>query len=151
MLAGVASTRSPIVAFFDADLIGLTPSHVEALVRPVLSGKRAMNVALRARGRVLTRFTRHLPLISGVRVMQRRVIQGVPSKYLKGFMVESSLNYYCRSRGYRYGTVVLQGISIRHKYDKVGLLASMLQYAKMSWEVGKAIVVVRVARILGKF
>lgn len=151
MLQGVARARTEIIAFFDADLIGLSSKHVETLVRSVLSGRKMMNVGLRNRGRVLNVVARHMPLISGIRAMDRRVIEGVPSKYMKGYMVECALNYACRVRGYRYGTVAMSGIKIRHKYDKVWFGRAVLQYVKMSWQVVKAIVLVRVARINGKF
>ena len=32
MLAGLRATGEPVVAFFDADLVGLRPDHVRALV-----------------------------------------------------------------------------------------------------------------------
>jgi glycosyltransferase involved in cell wall biosynthesis len=151
MQMGASRASAEVVAFFDADLMGLTTKHVETLVRPVLLGKRVMNVAIRSRGRFINRIAKHMPLISGIRAMRRGVIGEIPPKYLKGFMVESALNYFCRSRGYKYGTVVFTGITIRHKYDKVWFGKAVLQYAKMSWQVVKAIVVVRVARVRGRF
>ncbi|PJE77229.1 hypothetical protein COV05_00435 [Candidatus Uhrbacteria bacterium CG10_big_fil_rev_8_21_14_0_10_48_16] len=151
MLYALTQTTAPIVAFFDADLRGLTSEHVERLILPVLHGSRAMNVALRDRGRVLTAVTRHLPLIAGERVMLRSVIEQIPPQFLKGYMVEASLNYYCRSHGFLYGAVELQGLSIRRKYEKVGYARAVLQYMHMFYQVGKAMIVVRLAYVRGKF
>ncbi|MBI4435361.1 glycosyltransferase [Candidatus Uhrbacteria bacterium] len=151
MLHALIHTDAPIVVFFDADLLGLTPDHVEQLVRPVLNGSRVMNVGLRDRGIVLTQLTRHLPLIAGERALHRSIIERTPAQYLKGFMVEASLNYYCRSHGLPYGAVKLSGLSIRHKYEKVGWPLAVLQYGRMFFQVATAMVTVRVARVRGKF
>ncbi len=150
MLYGVSKTDASIIAFFDADLKGLTPKHVEQLVLPVLSGARVMNVGLRDKGFGFTQIALKLPLIGGERVLERRVIEGISPKLLQGFMVEASLNYYCRSRGYEYGAVVLKNISIRRKYEKVGYVRGVLQYVVMFYQMFQAWVCVRIAHIQGK-
>lgn len=151
MMYGVSATESPIIGFFDADLIGLTPDHIERLALPVLSGSRAMNVGIRDRGSILSPLTKYLPLIGGERVMLRSVFEGVPPKYLKGFMVESALNYYCRSRKLTYGRTFLPDLKIRRKYKKVGFVEAFFQYLNMWRQVGTAMVVVRIARFRKKF
>ncbi len=150
MLYGVSQTNASVIGFFDADLKGFTKEHVEQLVLPVLSGDRVMNVGLRDKGFGFTQIALHLPLIGGERVMERRVIEGICPKLLKGFMVEASLNYYCRSRGYVYGAVVLKHISIRRKYEKVGYVRGVLQYVVMFYQVFQAWISVRIAHLQGK-
>jgi len=151
MLHGLAHTDASVIAFFDADLRGLTIDHVARLVLPVINGSRVMNVGLRDRGAVLSRLTSFLPLIGGERVMVRQVVEGVPPEYLQGFMAESALNYYCRSRDLPYGSVHLSGLSIRRKYEKVGWRLGMVQYAKMAGEIVGAMLAVRIGRILKRF
>lgn len=148
---GVSKTDADIIAFFDADLLGLTREHVSLLLFPVLTGERMMHVGLRDRGSRLTALTAHLPLISGERAMKREVFEGVPPTFLKGFMVESALNYFCRSRNYSYGSVKLSGLSIRRKYQKVGFPRAVLQYSRMFFQISKAMILVRAARLFGKF
>jgi glycosyltransferase involved in cell wall biosynthesis len=151
MLAGVAATDAPILAFFDADLRGLTAAHVSALIEPVRNGSLAMNVGLRDRGPHVTALTSRLPLISGERAMLREVFTGVPERFLKGFMVESALNYRCRADGRSYGTTLLEGLTFRRKYEKVGWLRAIPQYVRMAGRVVYAMVVVRAARMVGGF
>ncbi len=151
MQYGVAHTDSDVIAFFDADLIGLESEHIERLLWPVLTGGRAMNIGIRDRGRFWTRLSHHLPLISGERAMQRDVFEGVPPEYLHGFMVETSLNYFCRVHGLAYGAVELPGLSIRRKYQKVSWPLAVVQYIKMFFEVIKAMLAVRLARLFGRF
>lgn len=151
MFYGVTRTDAPVIAFFDADLIGLTADHVERLVLPVLSGSRVMNVGIRDRGPVFTRLAARLPLIGGERVMRRQVIEGVPPEFARGFMVESALNYFCRSRKLPYGTVFLPNLDIRRKYQKVGWRRGVVQYAKMAGQILGAMFVVRVAYLFKRF
>lgn len=151
MLHGVTHTDAPIILFADADLRGFTKKHVEQLLRPVLSGARTMNVGTRDRGKLFFSVAKYLPLISGERAMKRKVFEAVPPQFLKGFMVESSLNYYCRSHKLPYGSVPLVGLQVRRKYEKVGWLLGGVQYLKMLVQMLKAMVLVRWAKARGKF
>jgi len=151
MQHGVAHTDAPIIVFFDADLYGLNEKHIEKIVEPVLKGEKVMNVALRDRGPFLMKLSAHLPLIGGERAMNRHIFEDVPEEYKQGFMVEQALNYYCRSRGYKYGSVPCPGLTIRRKMQKVGFAKGLLQYIKMFYQVFKAMVIVRWAKLIGKF
>lgn len=151
MQYAVAHTQSEVLVFLDADLIGLTSDHIERLVLPVVNGARAMNVGIRDRGPVFTRLSHHLPLISGERALRREVFEGVPGEYLHGFMVETSLNYFCRVHHLSYGTVDLPGLTIRRKYQKVSWPRAVVQYIGMSGEVVQAMLAVRLAKLFGRF
>jgi len=151
MLAGLEKTEAEIIAFFDADLVGLTPEHVERIVLPVVSGGKAMNVGLRDRGNLATSIGAKLPLISGERAMRRSIISNIPDRYMKGFMIESAFNYFCRSRGLVYGSVKMPGLTIIRKYEKVGWIQAVPQYIKMFYQIGKAMFWVRVMYRLGRF
>ena len=151
MKHGVAQANARVIAFFDADLIGLTKEHVEQIVMPVKTGAKAMQVGIRDRGRFWTSVSMHLPLIGGERAMRREIFNVVPYKYLQGYMVESALNYYCRVNKLPYGAVKLDGLIIRRKYEKVGLLLATVQYIKMFAQIAKAMAFVRLAHLFGKF
>jgi glycosyltransferase involved in cell wall biosynthesis len=151
MLYAVGHTDAEVLVFFDADLIGLTTEHVELLLLPVINGGRWMNVGIRDRGTFFTWLSHHLPLISGERAMRRSVFEGVHAEYMRGFMVETALNYYCRTHRLRYGVVELPGLTIRHKYEKVSWPRAVVQYVSMFWQVAQAILAVRLARLFGSF
>lgn len=151
MLRGVAATDAPIILFVDADLRGLTVDHVERLLAPVLGGARAMNVGLRDRGAVINRLSHWLPLISGERAMRREVIERVPPRFISGYMVESALNYWCRTRRLSYGSILLKGLSIRRKYEKVGWRIGGMQYLKMTKQIIRGMISIRWAWFRGKF
>jgi len=151
MLFGVSQTASPLIVFFDADLRGLTTTHVEQLIMPVRAGTLQMHVGLRDRGKCLTALSAYLPLISGERILHRSIIEAIPKKFLEGYMVEVALNAYCRAQTLSYGATPLVGLSIRRKYEKVGMPLAVLQYGRMFYQVGRAMIMVRLARFTGKF
>lgn len=150
MRFGVMDTNAPIILFLDADLVGLTIDHFEQLLWPVIVGGRAMNAAQRDRG-FLNPFVRHLPLISGERAMTREIFLAVPEEFIQGFMVEIVLNYYCRLKKLRYGSVLLPGLTIRRKYQKVGWRKGIGQYFDMTFQIIKAMLVVRLAKLFKQF
>jgi glycosyltransferase involved in cell wall biosynthesis len=143
MQHGVAHTDAPILAFFDADLLTLTAEHARQIVTPVLEGKVSMNVGLHDRGPFLTWLESHLPLIGGERAMEREVFEAIPDRYIRGFMVESALNYFCRANGMRYGSTALRGLTMRKKYQKVGWRRAIGEYIHMDYQVIRAMIVVR--------
>jgi glycosyltransferase involved in cell wall biosynthesis len=151
MLHAVAHTDAEVLVFFDADLIGLTTEHVESLLLPVVNGGRWMNIGIRDRGTFFTWLSHHLPLISGERAMRRSVFEGVPAEYMRGFMVETALNYYCRVHRLRYGGINLPGLTIRRKYEKVPWPRAVVQYICMFWQIVQAMLIVRLARFFRKF
>ncbi|MFH1089024.1 MAG: glycosyltransferase [Candidatus Uhrbacteria bacterium] len=150
MRLGILDTNNPIILFLDADLNGFTADHIERLVWPVLTGARAMNAAQRDRG-ILNPLVRHFPLISGERALHRELFLAIPEEYTQGFMVEIALNYVCRIKKLRYGSVLLPGLTIRRKYQKVGWRKGIKQYINMSFQIIKAMFVVRLAHWFKQF
>lgn len=150
MQHGVAHCDTPLLFFCDADLYGLTKEHVETLIQPVRDGHVAMCVGLRDRGWLLTQLEYVLPLIGGERVMRREVFESIPDKYLRGFMVETALNTYCRAHRLRIGRRPLPGLHIRHKTDKVGLLRGLKEYVGMWKTIMIAHLILLGARMKGE-
>lgn len=151
MAHGVTHTDAPVLFFADADLYGLSKKNIEAVIKPVLDGKRAMNVGMRDRGNFFMKLSAHLPLIGGERALARKVFEDIPDDFKRGFMVESALNYYCRSRHLPYGTAPMPGVTIKRKMDKVGFVRGAGQYLHMWWQIIKAMTAVRLAYVSGKF
>lgn len=146
---GVKATDAQVVLFLDADLRGLTVEHIAKLVEPVVNCSRKMNIGLRDRGNLSRIVGPRLPLVSGERAMVREVFESVPDEHLRGYMVEASLNFACRSRKWKYGSVFMRGLKIRTKIDKVGFWKAMPQYAKMWAQVCKAFWIVRLTYARG--
>ena len=68
MLKGARSTDAEVLVYFDADLIGLKPEHVIALLEPVLKQEVAMTYGVFTDGRWLTDLAQKVtPSLSGQR------------------------------------------------------------------------------------
>lgn len=143
---GVSHVDTPVVAFFDADLHGLTADHVRTIVGPVASGRMYMHMGLRDRGPFWTAIAKHLPMVGGERALRREIVDLIPEKFLSGFKVESALNYFCRANGLPYGLTVLKGLGIVTKLEKVGPWKAFGQYVRMWAQVAWAMLQVRMAR-----
>ncbi len=140
---GITHTDAPLVAFFDADLVGFTAEHARVIVEPVLRGERAMNVGWRDRNAFSNFTQRFLPLIGGERAMKREVFENIPEKYIHGFMIEVAVNYYCRANRLPYGAVLLKGLTIVTKFGKFPFSTALKEYAIMYAQVFKAMITVR--------
>jgi glycosyltransferase involved in cell wall biosynthesis len=140
---GITHTDAEFVAFFDADLIGFRAEHVAAIVEPVLAGKLAMCIGWRDRNAFSNFTQRFLPLIGGERAMRRDIFENIPERFIHGFMIEAATNYYCRANRLPYGAVLLKGLTVRTKYQKVGWLKALPQYANMYYQVIKVMILVR--------
>jgi len=143
---GVMHTDAEVVCFFDSDLKGLTAEHVRLILEPVTSGQRYMNVGLRDRGPFWTPLAMRLPLVGGERALRREIFDVIPERYLHRFKVETALNYFCRANGLPYGLVVLPGLGIIRKMQKVGFWNGLKEYVIMWTEVAWAMVQVRLVR-----
>ncbi len=119
MLAGVRSTTEPVVAFFDADLVGLRPDHVRALIEPVASGLAGMSVGLRDHGK-WNDWQRILPPITGERAVLRSLLDRVPATFWNGWRIEAGINEAVRRSGMPVQSVLLDGMSIVPKWAKNG-------------------------------
>jgi glycosyltransferase involved in cell wall biosynthesis len=146
LLAGARATNADLLFFCDADFIGLTTAHAERLIAPVLEGRLVMCAGLRDRGPFITRLIAHLPLLSGERALRRRVIEAVPPRFLEGFRVEMALNYACRVRGWKYGSIPTLGVRQVRKMQKIGFWRGLVAYGKMVCEIADALVRVRMSK-----
>ena len=143
---GVMHTDAEVVCFFDADLKGLAAEHIRLTLEPVVAGLRHMNVGLRDRGPFWTAIAKRLPLVGGERALRREIFDLLPEKYLRGFKIETALNYFCRANRLPCGFVVLSGLSIVRKMTKVGFWRGLAGYVAMWAEVAAAMIEVRLAR-----
>ena len=140
MKEGIKQTDAEIIAFFDADLTGLTREHIPQLIAPVLEGRAVECVGLRDRWWFFPEFLAKLdPLlaIGGERVMKRFVFEKIPFKFMKGFMVETSINYYCSVKKLPVLYVKLKGLNQVIKEKKWGIISGFLARLKMILQILK--------------
>lgn len=142
---GARHASSTHVALFDADLRGLRERHIRGLLSPIMRGCADVTIGLVDRGPFTLTFVAFLPLLSGQRVLRRSLLLSIPLALLEGYKIEAALNYVCDIRGARVKTVLLDGLTLRRKHEKVGVLRAAWQYVSMGWDVFLSMVAVRFA------
>lgn len=144
MCMGVASTDADIVAFFDADLVGLKPEHVDKLIAPVITGLCGMSIGVFRGGKFWSDSAQRLsPYLSGQRVMHRMFFESIPYLSEIRMGVEVTLNTFAKRHKIRVLRVMLQGVSNTFKESKMGLVKGTAARARMYAEIGRAMVKVR--------
>ena len=118
------------VAFFDADLVGVTPAHVQALVRAYEQGYDQV-CALRDYGALGNVAQLWAPVITGERVVRRWLLEHVPLGCWQGFSIETALNRTSDAFGGKSAALVWPGVRHRHKAEKRGSLRGRWQNAQM--------------------
>ncbi|HIE50999.1 MAG TPA: glycosyltransferase family 2 protein [Armatimonadetes bacterium] len=122
MHAGVVRTDAEILLFLDADLQGLTATHVQDLLAPVLRDEADMTVGVFRRGRRLTDWSQLIaPFISGQRAMKRGLFEHIPKVYKLKSGIEVALTRHARLLGARVRRVPLWGGTHVMKEEKLGL------------------------------
>lgn len=148
MFYGARKTRADILFFADADLYWLGRENILKVLKPVSKGELVMNVGICDRGKIIGKISQHLPLISGVRAIRRRYFLSVPREFARGYKIEIGMNYFCRSRGLKYGSMLLKNFNFMRKMEKVGFWRGLAGYCFMFYQIFEAMAVVRLKYIL---
>jgi glycosyltransferase involved in cell wall biosynthesis len=136
MKRGIQSTAAGVLLFLDADLVGLTERHVEALIDPVVEGQAEMSVGLFEGGRMATDLAQAVaPFLSGQRAVRREIIEEIGDMDIAGFGVEVALTKHVRARNYRVENVMLSGLTHRMKEEKLGFVRGLVARLRMYWEI----------------
>lgn len=140
MVAGVAATDAPIVAFVDADLTGLKPDHIDMIILPILTGSCEMCVGVFRGGKFWSDTAQRIsPYISGQRAMRRSLFDSIPYLDEIRMGVEVTINTFARRQKARVLRVVLRGVSNTFKEKKMGVIKGTAARTKMYAEIARAI------------
>ncbi len=138
MRKAIEFTDADVIAFFDADLIGLKNEHISAVINPVKAGEAGMCIGIRVRYGGLSELMMKIdPLlaIGGERAMKREVFLSIPEKFMRGFAVETALNYFCILKKIPVKYTRLIGIKVIVKEKKWGFWKGFRNRIKMIKEM----------------
>ena len=132
MRAGAMHSDADILLFFDADLIGLTPAHVQDLLAPVCSGDAAMAMGIFRGGRLWTDMAQFFaPAITGQRAIQRDIFLQIPDLESVGYGIELAINEYVHRQGLIRRDVILRGVTHPMKEEKLGWVRGAASRVRM--------------------
>ncbi len=136
MAAGARFTDADILLFLDADLMGLKPEHVDALIEPIKSGRALMAVGRFQGGRKMTDLSQRIaPCISGQRAMARELFEQIPGVAAVRYGVEMQITRFCRYYRVPTETVTLSGVTHPMKEEKLGMLRGWASRGRMYGQI----------------
>ncbi|MGC4044037.1 MAG: glycosyltransferase family 2 protein [Armatimonas sp.] len=125
-------TDTDVLLFFDADLIGLTVEHVEALLAPVLAGTHPMALGVFRGGNFWTTLAQKLaPNISGQRAIERELFLCIPNLVEARYGVELAITGFVMEKGLPVARVELRDVSHPPKEKKLGFLRGVASRVRM--------------------
>lgn len=142
MKTGFQATSADAILFMDADLLGLTETHVRALIGPVVQAEADMTIGIFDEGRLTTDLAQFVaPYLSGQRVVRREILDEMfrmePDTDVSRFGIEVALTRHVKTRNYRVAEVPLGEMSHRMKEEKLGLVKGVAARLKMYYEILK--------------
>jgi glycosyltransferase involved in cell wall biosynthesis len=140
LLAAARTLDADVLVLLDADLVGLEPSHVRALVEPVLRGDADMTRGVFRGGRWRTTAAQRLtPQLNGQRALRRTGLLDVPGIGSSRYGVEVAIGEHARRSGWRCRDIDLEGVSQVMKEEKRGWLAGLSLRAGMYRDILRAL------------
>lgn len=132
LATGLRAAENELILLLDADLVGLSPSAVSALLMPVLEGKVDASISLRANSLPLYRFL-GLDFVSGERVFKKELLTGriADIESLSRYGFEVFLNRIWIHENLRLAVVPFDGVINLRKTDKIGFWRGMTAEWKM--------------------
>ncbi len=137
---GLLRVAAPHVLLLDADLVGLEPRHVTALLGPVLGGRADVSISLRENAPRTWRMI-GLDYISGERVLPMDRLRPHLEELgdLPKFGFEVWLNRLCIRHRLSLAVVRWPGVASPSKGSKLGLLRGMRADAAMMRDIFRTV------------
>ena len=138
MVAGAEASRNDLIVFLDADLIGLQPGNLRALIEPVQSGWYAMTLGLFTHGRRQTDLSHKLiPFLSGQRCLRWSLFKDTPDLNSARWGVEVALSFYAWRQDYHVITVSWPGVTHAMRPEKSDGIDGYWSHVQMWLDIGK--------------
>lgn len=137
MRDGLQLATGGIVMFIDADLLGLRPEHLKAMLAPLLDeSDYRSSLGVFVGGRAATTMAQKIaPFISGQRACFLEDLKDFRAWERVGFGVETALNRYLQERRVKVRVVELENLTHRMKEEKRGAVRGFGARLRMYWEI----------------
>ncbi len=111
IFTALEATEAEYLLLLDADLVGLQPVHLDALIRPVLEHRADMSVGVFRGGRLYTDFSHWVtPWLSGQRCVRREILERINRQAAAGYGFETALTIAAYQGNYRTRFISLRGV-----------------------------------------
>ena len=143
MAAGVAASDAEAILFVDADCLGLTGAHLDAICEPFLQGRAVMSLGTFDYGRFWNPWVLRFPPTTGERIVPRWVFEAIPPWKLDGYTIEVMINEVIAEGHLTTSARIMQGVFHRTKREKFGKVEGYKRTWRMFWQLVGLLRVVR--------
>jgi glycosyltransferase involved in cell wall biosynthesis len=134
MEAGVAASTADAILFVDADCIGLTARHLDAICEPFVQGRATMSVGWFDYG-LWNPVVLRLAPTTGERVVPRWVWDAIPPDKRAGYSIEIMINEVIAEGRLPTTARIMHGVTHRTKRDKLGRRRGGRETWRMFWHL----------------
>lgn len=133
MKTGIRLAKGDIIVFIDADLVGLTPKHLDTMIKPLLEDPDLVMVRGQFRGgRLRTDLAQTIaPAISGQRAVRKDFIASMPNLEKTGYGVEVAITKYSKQKQVKVKDVFLENLTHVIKEEKEGYAKGLTSRMRM--------------------
>ncbi len=131
---GVAASDADAFLFCDADLVGLTPAHLDAICRPFAEGRATMSLGWFDYG-LWNPLVLRLAPTTGERIVPRWVWEAIPDHKRDGYSIEIMINEVIAEGRLATTARTLHGVTHRTKREKLGRRTGRRETWRMFWHL----------------
>lgn len=131
VMAAARRAQGKVLLLLDADLEGLKPEEIRALIRPVLAGGCDMAVGVLSADLLQA----VLPYLSGIRAIRRQMLLDRPGLSATRFGFERALTELSWRERWKVARVPFTGVFHPRKQEKYGLIRGWQGKVRMAVEV----------------
>lgn len=137
---GAEASHNDLLVLLDADLIGVQPRHVRALLKPVRQQRCGMTVGVFQNGRSRTDLSHRLtPFLSGQRCLRWSLFRATPALDDAHWGIEVAFHLHAWQQGYGMQHVPWRGVTHPMRTEKIAgpPWAWVRSYCGTYWDVVK--------------
>jgi glycosyltransferase involved in cell wall biosynthesis len=134
MEAGVEASDAEAILFVDADCVGLTSAHLDAICLPFCERRAVMSLGTFDYG-IWNPLVLRFPPTTGERIIPRWVFDAVHPDDREGYTIEIMLNQVIAEGRLPTTARVMRGVSHRTKRDKFGPVEGWRRTWQMFWDL----------------
>ncbi|HHW32085.1 MAG TPA: glycosyltransferase family 2 protein [Clostridiaceae bacterium] len=133
---GLKVAKGDIIVLLDADLVGLSPEHVNKMIKPVIDNEVEMTIGIFDSGRFSTDLAQKIaPHLSGQRALKRYILDDIFSTEITGYGIEIAMTEFIEQKNIKVMEVLLEEVTHIMKEEKLGLAKGFCLRMKMYWQI----------------
>jgi glycosyltransferase involved in cell wall biosynthesis len=141
LAAGIAVSKTDLILFLDADLVGLKSTHIERLLKPIVGNKKlGMTIGIFRASGFVANFGNMLQTLSGQRAVRRSWAKDIPGLVGSRYGADTLMTRYAKNQGVKSVRVYLDHLTHVYKEQKHNFVIGFFRYRmKMYLEIARVL------------